>query len=74
MQVGEAQLVEFGHQVAVKRRAFRAFVDAAQRVARRQADRRAVGADFRGDGLGDFDREARATQRFIEFLRERLAR
>ena len=57
VQVGKTQLVEFGHQMAVEGRAFRAFVDPPHRYAGGQANGGLVRADFLGNGRGNFDGE-----------------
>jgi hypothetical protein len=59
VQVSETKLVEFGYQMTVKRRTFRALVDAPHGEPWGQADGRPLRADFLGNRPGDVDREAR---------------
>lgn len=59
VQVGQAELVEFAHEIPVEVRAFIAMVQAHAGEARGKPDARAVGADLGDDSLRDLDGEAR---------------
>src|SRR5246127_4392005 len=62
VQVGKTQLVEFGNQMTVEGRSFRAFVDPVHGQAGGQADGRPVRADLPGNRADDLDGEAGAVR------------
>src|SRR5258707_13072120 len=62
MHVSKTKLVEFGNQIAVEGRAFRAFVDPPHGDAGGEADGGPVRADLLGNRRGNFDGETGAVR------------